>query len=179
MAFKAQIRGVEGLEPAMLAAMREGTRAGLETLGLKGAEMVQENIATPYEGKPPAVCFGNLAGSIVSLFEELPDAAREIVGVSPSFGADRYAAPVETGARPHMPPPDALLLWVQKKFDIEDEKDALSAAFAVAKNIAKRGTQGHFMFERALVDIEPLAPPTLEHEIALAFARHGFTEARA
>jgi hypothetical protein len=175
MSWSAQVRGTEQLAPEMQLAVREGTQAGLEALGIKGAEMVQQNISTPYDGKPPAVCFGNLVGSVTSLFQPLPDGAREIIGVGTSLQADRYAAPVETGARPHMPPPSALLPWVQKKFGFENEKDALSMAFAVAKSIAKKGTQGHQMFSRALVELEPLAAPALEKEIAIAFARHGFT----
>jgi hypothetical protein len=70
-----------------------------------------------------------------------------------------------------------LLAWVQKKFGIEDEKQALSMAFAVAKSISKRGTQGHEMFSRALEALEPIAPAVLERELALAFAAHGFTGA--
>jgi hypothetical protein len=98
-----------------------------------------------------------------------------IVGAGGSLKASEYAAPVETGTRPHFPPPSALLPWVQKKFGFEDEKEALSMAFAVAKSIAKKGTSGHFMFQRALTELEPLAVPALEKEIALALARHGFT----
>lgn len=179
MSWGAKIAGAADAAPELQAAVREGTQAGLEALGVKGQEMVQQNIATPYDGKPAAVAFGNLVGSVFSAFQPLPDAAREIVGVGPSMGADKYAAPVETGARPHFPPPSALLPWVQKKFGFEDEKDALSRAFAVAKSIAKKGTSGHFMFQRALVDLEPLAPPALEKEIAIALARHGFTGATA
>lgn len=174
MAWGAKITGVENQAPGIQAAVREGEQMGLEELGVKGAEMIQENIATPYDGKPAAVAFGNLLGSIVSHFEWLPDAAHEIIGVNPQLGADKYAAPVETGAGPHMPPPDALLLWVQKKFNVDDEKQAASIAFAVAKTIAKRGTQGHQMFSRGLEQIEPLTVPALEHNIAIALARHGF-----
>lgn len=179
MAWSAQVRGLENIEPEMLVAVHEGVQTGMETLGAKGQEMVQENISSPYEGKPPAVCFGNLDASIVSLFQWVADIAQEIVGVGPALQADRYAAPVETGARPHMPPVDALLPWVQKKFGIDNEKEALSVAFAVAKSIAKKGTQGHDMFSRALIALEPLAVPTLEASIAEAFGRYGFTEVRA
>lgn len=174
MDWGAQIHGMENLEPGMRAAAHEGVQAGLEALGIKGVEMVQQNIATPFDGKPAAVCFGNLAGSITSQFQWVADIAQEIVGVGAQLGADKYAAPVETGTVPHFPPPSALLPWVQKKFDIDDEKEALSAAFAVAASIRKRGTTGHEMFSRAIADLEPLAVPTLEKEIALAFARHGF-----
>ena len=176
MAWGAQIHGTEQLAPEMQAAVREGAQAGLEALGIKGAEMVQQNIASPFDGKPPAVCFGNLVGSVTSIFQPAEGMLREIIGVGTSMGADKYAAPVETGARPHMPPPSVLLPWVQKKFGVEDEKEALSVAFAVAKSISKKGTQGHQMFSRALVDLEPLAAPALEKEIALALGRHGFRE---
>lgn len=176
MAWGAQIHGVQNAAPEIQAAVREGTQAGMEELGIKGAEIVQRNISTPYEGKPAAVATENLLSSIVSHFEWLPDAAQEIVGVSPQLGADKYAAPVETGARPHMPPPESLLLWVQKKFGVDEEKEALSIAFAVAKTIAKRGTQGHQMFSRGLEELQPMVPGALEHSIAIALARHGFAE---
>lgn len=172
----AKITGVAEVAPELRAAVEEGVQLGLEALGVKGADIVQRNITTPFDGKPPAVAFGNLAGSIVSEFQPLPDMAREIVGVSPALHADQYAAPVETGARPHMPPPSALIPWVMKKFDVDNEKQAASVAFAVARKIAQRGTAGHMMFSRGLDELEPMAAPTLEHEIALSLARHGFAE---
>jgi len=175
MAWTAQIHGEENLEPEMRAAYEAGVQAGLEALGVKGAEMVVENIVTPYNGLPPAVCFGNLAGSIISEFVREASMFTEIIGVSPNVGADVYAAPVETGTRPHFPPASALLPWVQKKFGIEDEKQALGVAFVIAKKMSQRGTQGHLMFQRALETLEPIAPGILEHNIALAFAAHGFT----
>jgi hypothetical protein len=175
MAWSAQIRGEENLAPEMRAAYEAGVQAGLEALGVKGAEMVQENIATPYNGLPPAVCFGNLASSVASEFVRDASMATEIVGVSPNVGANVYAAPVETGARPHFPPASALVPWVQKKFGIDDEKQALGVAFAISKKMSQRGTQGHFMFARALDSLEPMAAPVLEHELALAFTAHGFT----
>jgi hypothetical protein len=175
MAWGAKITGVENLAPEMTAAYELGVRAGLEAIGIKGAEMVQEFIATPYGALPPAVAFGNLAASIVSSFVREATMCREIIGVSPAVGADVYAAPVETGARPHMPPASALVPWVQKKFGIDDEKKALSLAFAIATSMKKKGTQGHEMFSRTLTALEPLAPEILEHYIAAAFAEHGFT----
>jgi hypothetical protein len=177
MAWSAQIRGTEGLEGEMLAAVNEGTRSGLEALGVKGAEMVQENIRTSYGSLPPAVAFGNLAASVISLFMREATMCREIIGVSPNVGADVYAAPVETGTVPHFPPAWALVPWVQKKFGIEDEKQALGIAFAISKNISRRGTQGHEMFSRALEALEPMVQPVLEHDLGLAFAAHGFTGA--
>jgi hypothetical protein len=51
---------------------------------------------------------------------------------------------------------------------------ALSMAFAVAKSMAKKGTRGHQMFSRGLEQLEPLAVPILEREIAQSFLRAGF-----
>lgn len=179
MAWTAQISGEENLAPEMRAAYEAGVHAGLDVLGIKGAEMVQENIATPYNGLPPAVCFGNLAASVVATQWQDAGMVSEFIGVSPNVGADIYAAPVETGTRPHMPPVSALLPWVQKKFGIEDEKQALGIAFAISKKMAQRGTQGHYMFMRALEMLEPLCAPALERSIAEAFIAHGFTGAIA
>lgn len=92
--------------------------------------------------------------------------ARLQIGVGPSLGADRYAAPVETGARPHLPPVAALIPWVMRKLGAADEKQATSIAWAVAKSIEKKGTRGHEMFERAQIDLEPMAAPTIERAIA-------------
>lgn len=175
MTWTAKITGADEVAPEMQDAIQEGTQAGLERLGVKGAEMVQEYIATPYNGKPPAVAFGNLMGSITASFVREATMCREVIGVAPTLGADVYAAPVETGTRPHMPPASALVPWVQKKLGIEDEKQALSMAFAIAKTIAKRGTSGHFMFERGLESLEPLAVPALEAAIAQALAANGFS----
>jgi hypothetical protein len=78
--------------------------AGLEKLGIEGERMVQKNITTPYNGIPPAVFTGNLASSVNSQVTDEQAMLRLVIGVSPTLGADKYAAPVETGARPHMPP---------------------------------------------------------------------------
>ncbi|HEX4039073.1 MAG TPA: hypothetical protein VHX37_13515 [Acidobacteriaceae bacterium] len=179
MTWNAQLSGAENLPPEMEAAFAAGVQTGLEALGVKGAEMVEQNIATPYGNLPPAVAFGHLVASIVSSFTREATMCREVIGVAPTLGADVYAAPVETGARPHMPPPSALIPWVQKKFGFGDEKQVMSIAFAVAKTIAKRGMQGHFMFERALDQLEPIAPEVLEAAIAQALAEHGFTGGHA
>jgi len=174
MAFTTTITGVDQVSVELQDAIRAGTQAGLEVIGVKGAEMVQENIRTPYGDLPPAVAQGNLAASVVSTYVRDPSYSAVIIGISPQLGASAYAAPVETGARAHMPPASALLAWVQKKFGAMDEKQALSMAFAVAKSIAKKGTRGHEMFSRALASLEPLATPTLEHSLAQAFLRNGF-----
>lgn len=57
-----------------------------------------------------------------------------------------YAVPVELGTRPHRPPIAPLIDWVKAKFGSTDS-EARGKAFAVAKKIAKRGTQPKKMFQ--------------------------------
>lgn len=56
-----------------------------------------------------------------------------------------YAVAVELGTKPHMPPVWPLVLWAQQKLGVRGD-EALSAAYAVARKIARRGTEGQFMF---------------------------------
>jgi hypothetical protein len=174
MTWTARVSGAENLAPELRAAYHAGLLSGLEKLGIEGERMVQKNITTPYNGIPPAVFTGNLASAVSSQVTDEQAMLRLVIGVSPTLGADKYAAPVETGARPHMPPVEALIPWVKKKFGAEDEKMALSMAFAIAKSMAKKGTRGHQMFSRGLEQLEPLAVPILEREIAQSFLRAGF-----
>lgn len=75
------------------------------------------------------------------------------------FTASKYALPVEEGRRAGATPPPvkgekglALRLWVRRKFRLRSEKKILSAAFATARAIGKRGIVGKFMFRDALKD---------------------------
>lgn len=56
-----------------------------------------------------------------------------------------YAVPVELGTKPHFPPLQPLVDWVEVVLGLEG-KEATSAAFAIARNISKKGTKGKFMF---------------------------------
>lgn len=174
MAWTAKILGADEVAPAMREAVETGTAKGLERLGVKCAQIVQENILSPYGGKPAAKATGNLAGSITASFTREATMMREVIGVRPVNQANVYAAPVETGTRPHMPPVSALVLWVKQKFHDVDEKSAVSIAWAVAKKISKVGTSGHEMFSRALAEIEPIAPDWIGAEIDAALAEAGF-----
>jgi hypothetical protein len=66
-----------------------------------------------------------------------------------AFNPMGYALPVETGARPHWPPIDALVEWARRKFSAS-EKEARAIGYLVARKIAMRGTKGVFMAERAM-----------------------------
>lgn len=61
-----------------------------------------------------------------------------------------YARYVEYGRKPgKMPPPDILEAWAYKKFRLS-HKDARSAAWALARSIAKKGTKARPYFEPAV-----------------------------
>jgi len=68
----------------------------------------------PYDGQPPSGIQRNLLASIVPHVFEEQSLVRLVIGAGNVNGADLYAAPVETGARPHMPPSEALVLWVPR-----------------------------------------------------------------
>jgi hypothetical protein len=172
MTWSANIVGAEQLSAEMRAKLHAALVVGAEKIGIEGQRLVVQNITTPYNGVPPAVFTGNLAHSVQ--FQVVDQAMiRLVIGVGPTLGADRYAAPVETGARPHMPPASALVPWVIRKLGADDETTAVSIAFAIAKTIARRGTQGHEMFDRAQPELEPMVAPILEHEIAQALMGAG------
>ncbi|MFT3758979.1 hypothetical protein [Thauera sp.] len=88
---------------------------------------------------------GTLRASILGDVRVLPGIAIEgMVGSSLA-----YAVPVELGSGPHMPPIEPLVEWAKQKLGVRGEQ-AESAAWAVARAIAQRGTLGVGMFNRAL-----------------------------
>lgn len=73
------------------------------------------------------------------------------VGFFSSDAKDKgYASYVEHGRKPgKMPPPDILEAWAYKKFRLS-HKEARSAAWALARSIAKKGTKARPFFEPAV-----------------------------
>jgi len=157
------VSGAQQVAPAVLAAIHEGSEFALEKIGLRGVQILHQHT--------PVGATGNLsAGQFAQLHKE-GGQLHEIIAVGPP--ADVYASPAEFGTKPHFPPPSALLLWVQKKLGITDEKKATSVAFAIAKTIARRGTKGSHMFDIAFKQLESEAAGIFQLEIAEALQRHG------
>ena len=91
--------------------------------------------------RTPKGANGFLAMSIAALEPVvIPDGVLGIVGTSLN-----YAEPVELGTKPHMPPIQPLIEWVQVVLGLEGE-EAEQAAQAIAWKIYKKGTVGKFMF---------------------------------
>lgn len=87
---------------------------------------------------------GTLRASIIGDVRRLPG-----IGVEGVVGTPlAYAPAVEDGTRPHMPPVEPLAAWARQKLGVTG-REATRAAWAIARKIARVGTEGHFMFQRA------------------------------
>lgn len=154
------INGAKEVAGEIRDAIRRGLRNGVEKLLFHGQRLAQTNVTTAHGDKPPAVATGELANAVTA--EMHGEFAGDLFVAPP---ADVYGQPVEGGTRPHWPPREPILRWVKHKFGV-DGKEADSIAFLVARKIAKKGTRGHFMFERAFVQMEQDALGIVEREIA-------------
>ncbi len=81
-----------------------------------------------------------------------------------------YAVPVELGTRPHRPPVRPLIEWAAQKFGVSLE-EAERIGWAVQQKIAKVGTDGAFMFTRALDDGRAQVERIIEGRIRRVVAR--------
>jgi hypothetical protein len=160
------ISGLENATEEIRRATHAGVLAGLEAVGVVAQKQVVENIRTPYNGMPSAVATGNLAASVFATVT--PGMVLSRLLVAAGAPADVYVDPVNYGARPHLPPVNALLPWVKLKFGVDDEKAALRIAWAIAINQAKKGMQPRMMFDRAQAIVEPQAASIIERQIAVS-----------
>lgn len=83
-----------------------------------------------------------------------------------------YAVPVELGSKPHFPPLDPLVDWVNAKLGIGGPA-AKSVAYAIALKIASKGTDGAFMVKKGLEQSQPQFPGIFEKVPERVFARIG------
>lgn len=129
--------------------------------------LVVTNIQQPHGQKPPAIAFGYLVNAIGTVHDE--PLYGEVI-VNPP--ADVYGAAVEYGTVPHFPPVAPLIRWVEKKFGTHlSAGEQKSVAYAIARTIAKRGTAGHFMFQRAFEQGRERAETLLDQALDEALAQ--------
>lgn len=129
-------------------------------LGLFHSAVVT-NIERAHGAKPPAIAFSVLVNAVATK-HEVPLYGE--VFVAPP--ADVYAAVVEFGSRPHWPPREPIIRWVKKKFGKNlGEAEVKSAAFLVSRAISRRGTSGHFMFQRAFEQNQEAAERLINAEL--------------
>ena len=95
-----------------------------------------------------SVVTGNLRAS--GKVQKVDDKTLDVGFFSSDVKDKGYASYVEYGRKPgKMPPPDILKAWAAKKFRLS-HKDARSAAWALARSIAKKGTKARPFFEPAV-----------------------------
>ena len=95
-----------------------------------------------------SVVTGNLRAS--GKVQKVDDKTLDVGFFSSDVKDKGYARYVEYGRKPgKMPPPDILEAWAYKKFRLS-HKDARSAAWGLARSIAKKGTKARPYFEPAV-----------------------------
>ncbi len=118
--------------------VREELRGFVETTMAHLQGEVQERTPTTQ---------GTLRTSITSQVRELQG-----LGLEGRVGSPLgYATAVELGAKPHMPPVAPLEHWAQARLGLRG-KEARQAAWAIARKIARVGTEGAFMFRDTFED---------------------------
>lgn len=83
-----------------------------------------------------------------------------------------YSIVVEKGRRPgqRMPPVDALAIWAIRVLGVSRE-ESQRVGWAIAKHIAKHGTEGKFMFKEGLEASELQIQKLFDNAIARAVGR--------
>lgn len=90
----------------------------------------------------------------------LPEGVVGLVGSSLN-----YIVPLELGTKPHFPPLQPLVEWVNAVLHI-DGAEAKSVAFRIARKISKVGTKGQRMFERGFEMNEAMAKARAQQAVS-------------
>jgi hypothetical protein len=174
MGMTIRVNGLGAAAANVQVAVKAGISNALTLTGIRAQRLVTDNITHSYFGRPPAVDTTILANSINFALSRAIGVSRVVVFSAPP--ADQYAAYVESGTGRHFPPPSALLLWVKRKFNPADEKEALSIAFLVARAISRRGTLAFGMFARAFAVLEGELAGIFESAIAAQIRAAGLAK---
>lgn len=129
---------------------QEMVAAAQESAMLLQREVVER---TPQGASSGSGLSGSILAQPVTFFE---GDVVSLVGTSLS-----YAVPVELGTKPHFPWDKSLpfgltplVEWVEVVLGLEG-KEAIGAAFAIARKISQKGTEGKFMFRDGFKASEP------------------------
>lgn len=129
-----------------------------ETMAVVG--LIAQRLETVVAEKTPTGVGGEagLRGSIHGETARRGDVVRGQVSTPLEYGEV-----VEMGRRPNqaMPPIGPIMLWAQRKLGL-DAKEAKSAAFAIARKIARSGFEGAHMFAEGLNELDSWIMRTLD-----------------
>lgn len=131
-----------------LASIQAGLKAApMQTVRLLLAAMKQATLLVEREVKEgmPRGATGLTAASVSSDAYSTPAGVLGVVGSS-----QKTAVFVELGTKPHMPPVQALIPWVQAVLGVSADR-APGVAFLIARKIAIHGTEAKKPFENALI----------------------------
>lgn len=88
-----------------------------------------------------------LKGGIAAIPPAAPSGiSGEVIGLV--IGSAAHTVPIEMGTKPHFAPIRPLQDWVEYKLGLEGA-EAKSVAYAIRQTIARKGTEGKFMFRDA------------------------------
>ena len=170
MQLQAQVEGNAGGE--MFGRFPEDLRQAVERGLERATELLERDVAAGARsplGAASRAPLGELARSVTrEVLHSGPDDAVSVGRVFLGAPADQYGLFVETGTRPHFPPPAAIEGWVRRRLGITDDRQAREVAFLIGRKIAHSGTPGRFLFERALAENVDRVVEILEEEVAAA-----------
>ncbi len=147
--------------------LRQGVERGLE----RATELLERAVAAGARsplGAESRNPLGELARSVTR--EVYHEDGRAVGRVFLGAPADQYGIFVEVGTRPHFPPPAAIEGWVRRRLGVTDDRQARQLAFLIGRKIARHGTKGRFLFERALHENVDRVAEILEEEVGEAVA---------
>jgi len=164
-----RIPNPESRVPILFAHFPDALRRAIERSLMRATALLERavvaNALAPfgtYAGAP----LGELARSVSR--EVYHDDGHSVGRVFLGAPADQYGIFVETGTRPHFPPPAALEGWVRRRLGVTDDRQVREVAFLIGRKISRSGTPGRFLFERALEDNVDRVVGIFEEEVANA-----------
>jgi len=164
MQLQAQVEGKAAGE--MFGQFSEDLRRAVERGLDRATEMLERAVAAGAQsplGAASRAPLGELARSVTREVHE--EGARTVGRVFLGAPADAYGLFVETGTRPHFPPPAAIEGWVRRRLGITNDRQVREVAFLIGRKIARSGTPGRHLFERALEENLDRVVEILEEEV--------------
>ena len=172
MELQIQLEG--NASAAMFGQFPDALRQAVERGLARATELLERAVAaaamSPF-GTRSGGPLGELARSVKREVFSDTDTGRAIGRVFLGSPADQYGLFVEVGTRPHFPPPAAIEGWVRRRLGVTNDRQARELAFLIGRKIARTGTPGRFLFERALEENEERVVRILEEEIDATLAK--------
>jgi hypothetical protein len=106
------------------------------------------------KGRTPQGVMGAQGGLLASIQGEVREPGGDVLGIigTPSI----YGLAIEKGRKPggKMPPAGVMVRWIEVKMGVGEE-EAKGIEFVIRRKIAKKGTDGAFMFQQTMEEDGP------------------------